>query len=207
MHTTHLVEDAHRMASGGKRRLLGITGPPGSGKSSLAELLLQELGERAVLVPMDGFHLAEAELRRLGRLERKGARDTFDGYGYVALLRRLAAPRPGETVYAPAFDRALEEPVAGSVPVPPDTPLVLTEGNYLLDTEQPWAQVRPLLDEAWYVDLDGGERRRRLVARHRSFGKSQREAERFVAASDEANARLVAGTRPRADRHITLDTE
>lgn len=147
---------------------------------------------------MDGFHLAQGELDRLGRAERKGAPDTFDAAGYAALLARLKAPEPGTTVYAPAFDRALEEPVAGAVPVAPDVPLVVTEGNYLLHDEGAWASVLPLLDEAWFLDLDDRRRVTRLVERHVRFGKDRDHAERWVRDSDEANARLVARGRDRA---------
>ncbi|MFJ8669426.1 nucleoside/nucleotide kinase family protein [Streptomyces sp. NPDC093600] len=193
-----LTDRARRLAVPGGRRILGIAGPPGAGKSTLAARLVARLDGLAVLVPMDGFHLARRELDRLGRAERKGAPDTFDAAGYVALLARLRAPEPGTTVYAPAFDRALEEPVAGAVPVAPDVPLVVTEGNYLLHGEGAWASVLPLLDEAWFLDLDDRCRVPRLVERHVRFGKDRDHAERWVRDSDEANARLVARGRDRA---------
>ncbi|MHC3462815.1 nucleoside/nucleotide kinase family protein [Streptomyces flavovirens] len=194
-----LTARARRLATTGVRRVLGITGAPGSGKSTLAARLVDALDGQAVLVPMDGFHLAGAELARLGRAERKGAPDTFDAAGYAALLRRLRHPGGPDPVYAPAFDRELEEPVAGSVPVPPDTPLVVTEGNYLLLDEGPWAPVRGLLDEVWFLDADPELRVRRLVDRHVRFGKPRPYAERWVAGSDERNARLVQRHRDRAD--------
>ncbi|MFE6224554.1 nucleoside/nucleotide kinase family protein [Streptomyces sp. NPDC057854] len=201
-----LVARARRLASDGPgRRLLGLAGPPGAGKSTLAARLVERLDGLAVLVPMDGFHLAGAELERLGRTGRKGAPDTFDAAGYAALLARLRAPEPGTVVYAPAFDRTLEEPVAGSIAVPPDVPLVVTEGNYLLHADGPWAAVRPLLDEVWYLDLPDAVRVPRLVARHVRFGKAEPDAEAWVARSDEANARLVAGGRDRADLVVPLD--
>ncbi|MFE7777189.1 nucleoside/nucleotide kinase family protein [Streptomyces sp. NPDC057445] len=193
-----LSERARRLALPGARRILGIAGPPGAGKSTLAEQLVARLGGLAVLVPMDGFHLARTELERLGRAGRKGAPDTFDAVGYAALLARLRAPEEGTTVYAPAFDRSLEEPVAGSIPVPPDIPLVITEGNYLLHDDGPWARVRGLLDEAWYLELDDGLRVPRLVDRHVRHGKARPYAERWVRDSDEANARLVERGRHRA---------
>ncbi|CAM5387323.1 nucleoside/nucleotide kinase family protein [Streptomyces narbonensis] len=181
-----------------RRRILGLAGAPGAGKSTLAARLVARLDGLAVLVPMDGFHLAQAELDRLGRAGRKGAPDTFDAAGYAALLARLRAPEPGTTVYAPAFDRSLEEPIAGAVAVPPEVPLVVTEGNYLLHDEGAWAAVLPLLDEVWYLDLDDRRRVTRLVERHVRFGKERAAAERWVHDSDEANARLVARSRDRA---------
>ncbi|MFF2717945.1 nucleoside/nucleotide kinase family protein [Streptomyces sp. NPDC058011] len=198
------VDRARRLARTGRRRILGIAGPPGAGKSTLARRLVEGLDGRAVLVPMDGFHLAGAELERLGRADRKGAPDTFDAAGYVALLRRLREPDPDHAVYAPVFDRALEEPVAGALAVPPDVPLVITEGNYLLLDEGPWAPVRGLLDEAWFLDLDPEVRVRRLVERHVRYGKPPAYARAWVERSDEANARLVETGRARADLAVRL---
>ncbi|MBS0426262.1 MAG: nucleoside/nucleotide kinase family protein [Proteobacteria bacterium] len=184
----------------GRRVLLGLTGPPGAGKSTLAEALAAHYGARAQIVPMDGFHLANAELHRLGRAGRKGAPDTFDAAGYVALLARVRAQRPGDPpVYAPAFRREIEEAVAGSIPIQPETTLLIAEGNYLLFDEGSWAGVRPLLDACWYVGGDDDLRLQRLVARHEAFGRSAGEARAWVAGTDEPNARRIAATRARAD--------
>ncbi|MFD5779644.1 nucleoside/nucleotide kinase family protein [Streptomyces sp. NPDC126933] len=195
----HLTGRARRLAVSGRRRILGIAGAPGAGKTTLAARLVENLGGLAVLVPMDGFHLAQAELNRLGRADRKGAPDTFDAAGYAALLARLRAPAPGTVVYAPAFDRSLEEPVAGSIPVGSDIPLVITEGNYLLYDDGPWAPVRTHLDETWFLELDPEVRVSRLIDRHVRFGKDRPRAERWARESDEVNARLVAECRDRAD--------
>lgn len=189
---------AQRLSVAGQRRLLGIAGPPGAGKSTLAAAVVAAAAPAAVLVPMDGFHLAQAELDRLGRADRKGAPDTFDAAGFVALLGRLRRARAGETVYAPSFDRALEEPVAGTIPVGPDVPLVVVEGNYLLHDDGAWAEVAPVLDEVWYVEVDDALRLERLAARHHAFGKTEAAARAWAAGPDQRNAELVAARRDRA---------
>ena len=188
------------LMAGGQRRLLGLVGAPGAGKSTLAAALLQAVGaDRAQVVPMDGFHLANVELQRLGRAGRKGAPDTFDSAGYVALLQRLREQRPdGDIVYAPEFRREIEEPVAGAIAVLPSTQLVITEGNYLLHDVGPWAGAAAMLDEVWYVDIDDALREERLVRRHEQFGRSAEEARAWVASTDAPNARLIAATRVRA---------
>ncbi|MFG2012650.1 nucleoside/nucleotide kinase family protein [Micromonospora sp. NPDC048868] len=201
--TDELVARARALAGAGPRQLLGIAGAPGAGKSTLAERIVEAVGPTARLVPMDGFHLAQAELRRLGRAERKGAVDTFDANGYVSLLRRLHRLEP-TAVYAPAFRRDLEEPVAGSIEVPPSVRLVVTEGNYLLVAATPWDEIRPLLHEAWFLDLDAELRLRRLTARHESYGRSAEQARAWATGSDEANATLVAPTAHRADLVVRL---
>jgi pantothenate kinase len=180
------------------RVLLGLVGPPGAGKSTLAAALLAEFASVAQVVPMDGFHLANVELERLGRRGRKGAPDTFDSAGYVALLRRLLAQADDEIVYAPEFRREIEEPIANAIPVFARTQLIVTEGNYLLLDEGPWAEVKGLLDEIWYVDIDDALRVERLTQRHERFGRSAEEAAAWVAGTDEPNARLIEASRARA---------
>ncbi|MCF2534626.1 nucleoside/nucleotide kinase family protein [Streptomyces sp. FB2] len=200
---TELLDRARSLADGGGRAVLGIAGSPGAGKTTLAETLVRELngtGDPWVAhVPMDGFHLADAELERLGRRDRKGAPDTFDAAGYAALLRRLREEPGDDIVYAPGFERELEQPIAGTVPVEPTARLVVTEGNYLLLDTGAWARVRAQLDEVWFCELDEEERLRRLIARHERFGKTHEEAVAWVMRSDQRNAELVAATRDRAD--------
>lgn len=193
-----LVDRARALAADGRRRILGIAGTPGAGKSTVSAALLDALGERAVLVGMDGFHLANAELIRLGRRHRKGAPDTFDVDGYVALLARLRTQTSG-TTYAPVFDRSLEESIGSAVPVSAGTPLVITEGNYLLFDGGGWERVRCQLDECWYLDVTREERQRRLVARRRSYGESIEDATAWVRDVDEPNAVHVERTRGNAD--------
>ena len=198
-----LVERAAALTTGRARTVLGIVGAPGAGKSTLAEELVAALGGRAVLVPMDGFHLADTELRRLGRAHRKGAPDTFDAAGYTHLLRRLVDPGE-DVVYAPVFRRELELAEAGVLPVPPEVPLVVTEGNYLL-LDGPFAPVRDLLTECWYVDVDPRLRLERLVARHERHGRTRAAAEAWVERTDEPNARRIEATRDRADLQVRVD--
>jgi pantothenate kinase len=193
-----LLTRARALADGGGRRILGITGAPGAGKSTVARRLVDALDGAAVLVGMDGYHLAQRELQRLRRAERKGAPDTFDAAGYVALLRRLRSSDAG-TVYAPEFRRTIEEPIAAAVPVPAGLPLVVTEGNYLLLDTPPWSAVRGLLDEVWFLAPNERTRREWLVTRHRRYGCSDQQAAERAAGSDENNARLIAPTAARAD--------
>jgi pantothenate kinase len=193
-----LLDRARQLAASPTRRILGLTGAPGSGKSRLAGELVDALGPVAVLVPMDGFHLAEAELKRLGSHDRKGALDTFDAGGFVALLRRLRETTE-PTVYAPTFRRDLEEAIAGAICVPSNVPLVVTEGNYLLSPDGAWAGVRGLLDEVWYLQPDDDDRLDRLIRRHMEFGRDVEAANARARGNDQRNADEIAATMTLAD--------
>ena len=188
-------------ASGRRRVLLGIAGAPGAGKTTLAQRLVAAVEAegrfRAAHVPMDGFHLADASLDRLGRRDRKGAIDTFDGWGYRAMLRRLR-DRADEPVYAPGFERVLEQPIAASIAVGPEVDLVVSEGNYLLVDAAPWTAAAALLDEVWFADAPAALLRSRLIARHVAFGKAPSDAAAWVDAVDLPNAALIEPTRARA---------
>ncbi|MDQ1054383.1 pantothenate kinase [Arthrobacter sp. SORGH_AS 212] len=196
------VDALRRRIAPGTRTILGIAGAPGSGKSTLAAWLQQQFGPgTAVVVPMDGFHLGNAIIDGTPLRERKGAMDTFDAGGYLSLLRRLAA-RDEAVVYAPEFRRTLDEPVAASIAVPADVPLVITEGNYLLADQEPWKEIRAQLDEVWFLETPHELRISRLVARHASFGMAPDAAEAWANGPDEANAVLIRSTRHAADRII-----
>src|SRR2546430_6385561 len=151
-----------RLVTASPRLLVGITGAPGAGKSTLAAALTGAVTARtgvpAAQIPMDGFHLANAELERLGQADRKGAPATFDAAGFVHLLRRLRAADPAEVVYAPTFSRVLNESIGSAIPVAPDVRLVAVEGNYLLLPDPPWFAVRDLLDLAMYAEAGDNTR-------------------------------------------------
>ena len=197
------IERARILASRPGRSILGVTGVPGSGKSTLAASVCAELGSDAALVPMDGFHLADTVLRTLGLRNRKGAPETFDSWGYAALIGRLRG-NSDPVVYAPSFERGLEQPIAGAIAVPAGVPLVVTEGNYLLLDAAGWPAARALLDEVWYCECDTAVRLDRLTQRHIRFGKSPTKAADWVRAVDEPNAALICATRGYADHIVRI---
>ncbi|APW46088.1 nucleoside/nucleotide kinase family protein [Rhodoferax antarcticus] len=191
------------LLASGSRRILGIAGAPGAGKSTLVQAIATQFGEAVQPVPMDGFHLANSELLRLGRRGRKGAPDTFDAAGYVNLMRRLKHHPPDEVVYAPDYRRHVEEAIAGAIAVDPATPLVVTEGNYLLLEDAPWNQLPGMLDEIWFLDVPDELRRQRLVARHMRFGRTEQQALDWMASTDEPNALRITQGRVRADVQVS----
>jgi len=201
-----LVEWAKALVVPGERRILGLTGAPAAGKSTVAEHLVTALGpDVAVLVPMDGFHLANEVLLDLGRRQRKGAHDTFDDGGYARLIATLRAQRVDDpVVYAPRFRREIEEAIASSIPIPATVPLVVTEGNYLLLECDAWPTARASIDEVWFLALDTEVRHTRLLRRHEAYGKSPEDAARWALGPDERNAQLIESTACRADRIVRL---
>ncbi|MGN8050399.1 nucleoside/nucleotide kinase family protein [Curtobacterium sp. 22159] len=213
MSVDEAVQRAIELARDDRRTVLGIAGAPGAGKSTLARRVVTAVDAAlgpgtAVQVPMDGFHLANAALDALGRHDRKGAIDTFDGDGYVALVRRLAdsgtdgLPPDGPIVWAPDFDRRVDEPVAGSIAVPPATRLVVSEGNYLLDDSEPWNVLPELFAETWFCTVDDAVRIDRLVGRHMRHGRDHEAARSWAVEVDGVNAARVAATVSRASRTV-----
>ncbi len=187
----------------GARVIIGLVGPPGVGKSTISDQLAAELGPVAQLLPMDGFHLAQTELERLGRADRKGAPDTFDVAGFVNALQRVRADEG--TVLAPAFNRVLEDPIAAAIAIEPQHRCVIVEGNYLLHRELGWQQVRGLLDETWFLDLPHQVRLERLTQRHIRHGRSPAAASVWVAQVDEPNAQVILHGRDHADVVVQID--
>lgn len=200
---TNLVEHLQScLQSTGARQIIGIAGAPGTGKSTFALSLADALGrDRSAIVPMDGFHLANEIIDGTVLRDRKGAIDTFDIGGYLSILQRLR-DRDEPTVYAPAYRRGLEEPIAASVAVFQDTEFVITEGNYLLATEPGWRDIRSLVDEIWFIDTARELRVARLIERHVAFGMSREAATAWATGPDEANARVIESTKHLADRLI-----
>ncbi|MFJ3490023.1 nucleoside/nucleotide kinase family protein [Leifsonia aquatica] len=197
-----LARRALALAPEDSRVILGIAGSPGSGKTTLARAVTERVNGLAgdgvaVHVPMDGFHLANASIDALGRRDRKGAIDTFDAWGYVGLLQRLLAERD-HVVFAPAFERSVDEPVAGSIAVGPETRLVVTEGNYLLVDAEPWSGIPSILAESWFVATPAPEREARLVDRHTRHGRKPEAALAWARDVDGANASIIEPTRDRA---------
>ena len=190
-----LVSQIADDARGRRRYVFGLAGPPGSGKSTVAAGLADALG--AVVVPMDGFHLDNTELDRLGLRAVKGAPETFDADGFVRLVEQLR--HTDGPVSAPSFDRVVDRTIDAAITVQPDDHIVIVEGNYLLLERPPWASLRDLFDRTGYLAVDDVTRVERLVARHVSHGRSPDDAREFVLTSDEANAAIIVAARHRAD--------
>ncbi|MBT0724696.1 nucleoside/nucleotide kinase family protein [Rosenbergiella sp. S61] len=198
------LQQLHEWIEGDNRYVLGIIGLPGAGKSTLTDWLKEQFTEKLVVIPMDGFHLANNQLKALGRLQRKGAPDTFDVRGYHALLHRVKQGYHRETVYAPCFHREIEESIAGEIAIPADVRLIITEGNYLLSEEAGWADTPSFLDQTWFIHVDETQRLTQLKRRHREFGRSEQEAEQWIATTDQPNAELIQLTAYRADKQIFI---
>lgn len=179
----------------GARRLIALSGPPGTGKSTVAEALCHELrdqGEAVSVVPMDGFHLDNSVLEARGLLSRKGAPETFDAAGFISLIERLKA---GGEVVAPIFDRARDIAIAGASVVPVETRTVIVEGNYLMFDEDPWRALAPLWDLALFIDASEDDLRARLVRRWRDHGHDDLAAVARAEANDLPNARRIRAAR------------
>ena len=201
---------AHRaiaLVAPGKRIIIGIAGSPGAGKTTIAREVADLItaasntagaAPAAVYLPMDGYHLANATLDRLGSRHRKGAMDTFDGWGFLSLMKRVRS-EIGHPVYAPGFDRSVDEGIAGEIAVEAGTPIVIVEGNYLLVDEEPWRGLRALFSESWFCETSDAVRLRRLVDRHEKHGRTRDAAYDWAVNVDGANARIIEASRVRAD--------
>lgn len=177
----------------GERRIVAIAGPPAAGKSTvvgrIAESLNQKQPNRAAILPMDGFHYDDAVLACMGRLDFKGAPDTFDVTGLRNTLKRLKTQR--ETVAVPVFDRELEISRGSARLIPPEVDLILVEGNYLLVEDPPWNQLAPLYDLTVMIRVSVEELTKRLTERWEGFGKDQHGVRRKLDDVDLPNGRYV----------------
>lgn len=197
----HLLERAENLLDAQGRTLLGIAGSPGAGKSTISEWLVGALRARhpgvVASLPMDGYHLAQSVLERRGAVPCKGAPETFDGFGYVEMVRQVRCV-VDRSLYAPEFRRSVNDAIAAAIEIPARARLVVTEGNYLLLDDDPWSALADLLDETWFVELDQDERIRRLTARHLMFDPDPVRARDRATGNDERNATLVAAGRTRS---------
>lgn len=187
-----LADRLQLLAGDSPRFIAALAGPPGAGKSTLAEALmkaLQERGEQAIVVPMDGFHFDDTVLIARGHRSRKGAPFTFDCAGFEVLLRRIRASEPDVAI--PLFDRERELSRAAAAIVDAQTRFIIVEGNYLLLAEEPWARLRTLFDYCIFLDVPPEELQRRLLKRIQSFGRSREEAEQWLAGNDLPNIQHV----------------
>lgn len=189
------------------RYLIGITGQPGAGKSTLTEALVRacaaELGpQRVVGLPMDGFHLTNQQLNGIGLRNLKGAPTTFDAHEFASALKHLATSPA--TVTWPAYSRVLHEPIPDAISIAPTVQLIFVEGNYLLLQSSPWDAIRALLDSVWYVGADLQIIKERLLKRQLDAGRSPADAEAHVLGSDMENARQIAETEGFADRVVEI---
>ena len=183
-----------------ERLVVGLVGAPGSGKSTIASELRTRLKEAdlfAGLVAMDGFHLSDAVLNEWDRHDRKGAPDTFDIDGYLAILDRVRTDG-AKQVLVPVYRRDLHEPVAaGGVVSGPG--IVITEGNYLALETRGWGAVRERIDLLIHIDIPEEVLMTRLISRHEKFGKNPLDAGHWVRTVDLPNARLIATSVHRCD--------
>ncbi|GGV31797.1 nucleoside/nucleotide kinase family protein [Streptomyces longisporoflavus] len=199
---TALARDALRLTADRPRALLGIAGPPGAGKSTFARALVEEIGESAAYLPLDGFHLSNDQLERLSLTSRKGSEPSFDVRGYVALLTRVLQDT-GHDIYVPDYDRTLHEPIAARHRVPPTARLVVTEGNYLACDLPGWREARELMAECWYVRAPAEVRQQRLIERQLAGGRTAEGAAAWVATNDGPNGELVEKSSHRCGRIVS----
>lgn len=186
-----------------RRRLVAVAGPPASGKSTTAAALtaaLKAAGAHAECVPMDGFHLDNRILDSRDLRARKGAPETFDADGFIALMQRFLEDE--EVVY-PLFDRARDIAIAGAGVVTAACDLVVIEGNYLLFDEEPWSRLIDIWDHSIWVDVSEDTVVARCTARWLEHGHAPEAARARAEGNDLRNARRIFGARLPADTIVS----
>jgi pantothenate kinase len=178
----------------GQRLIIGLAGPPASGKSTLATVIADEINRQrrrsAIVLPMDGFHLSNSQLEHMRLNSVKGAPQTFDVKGFIVALSRIRSPAQ-DTIFVPVYDRVIHEPIAASIAISEQTHVVVVEGNYLLLDSGDWKDVRQYLDRACFLNVGWEVCRDRLIARQMAKGRSLAEASQWVDRSDKANYELI----------------
>lgn len=198
-----LIEKIDTLRETRKRVVVAICGAPASGKSTLTTELVRRLRlnkVNAVPLPMDGFHLDNEVISQMGLLSRKGAPETFDAPGYIALVKRV---RDAQLVYAPKFDRDRDISIAGAIAVGEDAEVIVAEGNYLMFDEDPWRQLAPLWDLTVRWDVPMPELRARLIQRWLNQNLSRTAAVRRAEGNDIPNAQRILNAALPCD--VTLD--
>lgn len=188
--------------AGAGRVVAAVAGPPGSGKSTVAERIVEDLNARAAgmaaVLPMDGYHYDDLHLVPAGLRPRKGAPETFDVGGLYHTLKRIRA-RDEDFVAVPVFDRDIEIARAGARMISADVPVIVVEGNYLLMQREPWARLRPMFDVAVLVDVPEAVLRERLRARWVHYKLTPEEIDWKLDGNDLPNGRMVMAESGGAD--------
>ena len=197
MDATALAALIRERAGDAPRFMAAIAGAPGAGKSTLSAALRAELGEEAIVVPMDGYHYDDAILNARGHRPRKGAPFTFDVGGFASLLKRIRAGEPDIAI--PVFDRSMELARNAADIVDAKARFILIEGNYLLLNEAPWPSLRPLFDFTIFLDVPVAELERRLTLRWLDLGFDMAYATNWIASNDLLNIRQVMAESAAAD--------
>jgi pantothenate kinase len=191
-----LAREITKRGAAADRFIVGVAGPPGAGKSTLAAQIVAAIGHGARVVPMDGFHYDNAVLDQLGLRACKGAPETFDAAGFLHLMRRL---RAGQDAAIPVFDRDIDLARAGADLVTAADKYLIVEGNYLLLNDAPWCDLAPLFDLTVYIDVPEAELDARLVDRWHHHGRTPEDARHWIDSNDMPNIRRVTQGSRQAD--------
>ena len=202
--TAEIVARLRHQAEPFSRYMVGIAGPPGSGKSTLSAQLRDGLiaaGESAIVVPMDGFHFDDAVLNARGHRDRKGAPYTYDVAGFEVLLKRIKAKEPDIAI--PVFDRSMELSRAAADIISAETKFILVEGNYLLLNSALWNKLKPQFDFTLDISVPEDELVRRLMLRWHEHGFDEAYARNWIASNDLLNIREIQSGSAKADLTVT----